>query len=163
MLLKEYLDNLSIEYKEGSVREFEKDFSNLWIDHVKYVNHIQNFPYDDEYLLNPNMESFVRYLARSVKKYKKQRLFIAFDNDKAIGVIQVGCAGPRAKIILLHILPEYRSKGIGSCLLKKAMYWIRMNGAKNVRLGTHAGKEDALKFYEKHGFKPRLYKLMRNI
>ena len=53
----------------------------------------------------------------------------------------------------VHLTPEYRGKGIGSIMMKKADIYAKEKGAKELRLGTHADNLPSIKLYEKIGYK----------
>jgi ribosomal protein S18 acetylase RimI-like enzyme len=50
----------------------------------------------------------------------------------------------------------YRSQGIGSALMLRALVWMDEGGATRKRVSVGDGNEGAWKFYEKFGFYPRM-------
>ena len=53
----------------------------------------------------------------------------------------------------IHLAPEFRGKGYGKAMLKYADNWAKNKEAKEIRLGTSADNEKAIKIYEKAGYK----------
>ena len=156
------MENYLLELVSDIVYEDEIDpltikdeFAPVWIDHIKHVNKIQNFPYK-----SPSKKMFEEKLVKSIKSNKEVVLFIVRDKGKLVGYIQVGYSQRRTgKIISFHLLDSYRRTGIGSVLINKGMKWLWKNGVKSIELGTQGGNEAAVAFYKKHGFSIQGYNL----
>jgi len=52
----------------------------------------------------------------------------------------------------VHLIPEMRDKGYGKWLLNRAVWWALDHRAKEMRLGTSADNERAIKVYKKAGY-----------
>ena len=152
-----------LELQQGITYEDEVDplsikdeFAPVWMDHINYVNSIQNFPY-----IKASRKLFEDKLKRSIDRSKKVVLFIARDNGKLVGYIQsaVSKNGRGGWIVSFHLLEPYRGKGIGNVLIKKALKWLWGNGVREIELGTQGGNEKAVRFYKKHGFEIQSYEL----
>lgn len=50
---------------------------------------------------------------------------------------------------------DYRGRGIGAELLKRAVAWLNENGAKKKQVSVAAGNESVVGFYRNLGFRPR--------
>jgi len=50
----------------------------------------------------------------------------------------------------------FRSQGIGSALVTRALQWFEEQGAQRVRISVADGNEAAFPFYRKFGFSPRM-------
>ncbi len=61
--------------------------------------------------------------------------------------------GLRAQVESVRVDVEYRSKGIGSKLMKWTIERAKDRGAHVVQLTTHRSREEAHRFYERLGFK----------
>ena len=72
-----------------------------------------------------------------------------FRDDLIIKNLSRG-ASPYALIENVVTHPEYRNRGIGTRLLKRAKEMARENGCYKIMLLT--GRRDAIPFYEKAGF-----------
>jgi len=55
-------------------------------------------------------------------------------------------------IVTIDVLPEYRSRGIGTKLLGQAEEWLQQRKAEMVLLETATDNEPAISFYRKHGY-----------
>jgi ribosomal protein S18 acetylase RimI-like enzyme len=54
----------------------------------------------------------------------------------------------------LSVLPEYRGRGLGSRLLDELHLRLRQQGVTDVILGVLPGNADAIRLYERHGYRP---------
>ena len=52
----------------------------------------------------------------------------------------------------IHVIPEYRSKGVGSYLMKEVDKYSKRNGCCEIRLGTSVSNKRAINLYKKCGF-----------
>ncbi len=52
------------------------------------------------------------------------------------------------------VLPKYRSKGIGTDMVKKFTKWAKDNGAVTVRVSAYAANKRGIEFYKNIGFEP---------
>ena len=78
----------------------------------------------------------------------EDRKFIGF----AVGTITYEEKG---KIILIGVDKDYRNKGIGSKLLKRLLLIFSLKGINEVELEVRVSNSNAIKFYEKRGFKKK--------
>jgi len=65
------------------------------------------------------------------------------------------------EIETLSVLPEYRGRGVGSMLLDQLHESLRQRGAEDFILGALAGNADAIRLYERHGYRPTWLYLSR--
>ena len=65
------------------------------------------------------------------------------------------------EIETLSVLPEYRGRGLGSMLLDQLHEALRQQGAEDFILGALAGNADAIRLYERHGYRPTWLYLSR--
>ncbi|GBE19936.1 protease synthase and sporulation negative regulatory protein PAI 1 [archaeon BMS3Abin17] len=93
-------------------------------------------------------------------KNSSTTIFIAIKEKKIVGFITLSfpsknanIKSKRGEINDLFILKEYRKKGIGKMLLKKALTFFRLKKVKLILLNVDSNNFSALKFYEKIGFK----------
>ena len=78
----------------------------------------------------------------------EDRKFIGF----AVGTITYEEKG---KIILIGVDKDYRNKGIGSKLLKRLLLIFSLKDINEVELEVRVSNSNAIKFYEKRGFKKK--------
>jgi ribosomal protein S18 acetylase RimI-like enzyme len=55
----------------------------------------------------------------------------------------------------IYVREEYRSLGIGDRLMKRALEWMDVKGAKSKKILVTAGNQDVISFYGRYGFRPR--------
>ncbi len=56
---------------------------------------------------------------------------------------------------------NYRGKGIGEALMERALNWFAENNVQDIKIGVVFGNDDVLSFYERFGFYPKSYVLLR--
>jgi ribosomal protein S18 acetylase RimI-like enzyme len=56
----------------------------------------------------------------------------------------------------VYVEEGFRSQGIGTVLVTKALAWLNENGSVCNRVSVADGNEDAFPFYQKFGFYPRM-------
>ena len=61
----------------------------------------------------------------------------------------------------LSVLPAHRGRGLGSRLLEDLHEQLRERGAVDLILGALAGNVDAIRLYERHGYRPTWLYLSR--
>jgi len=61
----------------------------------------------------------------------------------------------------LSVLPEYRGRGLGSRLLGDLHQRLHQQGAADLILGALAGNADAIRLYQRHGYRPTWLYLSR--
>lgn len=61
----------------------------------------------------------------------------------------------------LSVLPEYRGRGLGSRLLGDLHERLRRQGAGDLIVGALAGNADAIRLYQRHGYRPTWLYLSR--
>jgi diamine N-acetyltransferase len=83
---------------------------------------------------------------------------IAEDDNKAVGYLVASSkeiSYRKSKCVEIQnmgVSPDYRSKGIGSMLIKKCLEWARLNKYQKVYVNTYFKNLEAIKFYKKNGF-----------
>jgi ribosomal protein S18 acetylase RimI-like enzyme len=61
----------------------------------------------------------------------------------------------------LSVLPEYRGSGLGSVLLDRLEAHLRDRGARDLILGVLPGNDDAIRLYQRRGYRPTWLYLSR--
>ncbi len=95
--------------------------------------------------------------------------YLAIKNDKAIGLIMgmipkydeydyldYKCP-KRGMITELIVTSKIRSKGIGQALMDKMEKYFKFNDCEYVLVDVFAYNENAINFYNKNGYHPRMY------
>jgi GNAT superfamily N-acetyltransferase len=61
---------------------------------------------------------------------------------------------PRAELVSMRVVPEYRGQDIGGRLVEEFFAWSRERGAVRFHVSAYAANESAIRFYRRHGFAP---------
>ena len=97
------------------------------------------------------------------------KCYIAIENGKAIGLIMgtipqydkydyLDYKCPKRGIITeLIVTSKIRSNGVGKKLMDKMEDYFRNNNCEYVLVDVFAYNENAIKFYERKGYHPRMY------
>ena len=97
-------------------------------------------------------------LFKSVISSNKSRIFLAFDNDQAIGIVtvhltpQVRIGKYAAEIEEMYVLEEYQGAGVAKQLIDAVKNWVKTQNVKFLRLESAIELGRAHTFYEKAGF-----------
>lgn len=102
--------------------------------------------------LDDSKEGISRFLRRNPTTN-----FVAYEDDKIVGVILSGHDGRRGYIYHTVVLPEYRGRGIASALVDAAVDALRHKGITRVCLNVMETNEQGKRFWiskgwEKKGF-----------
>lgn len=84
------------------------------------------------------------------------------DDDDPAGMILARTAADEAEVLTIAVLPPFRRKGVGGCLLTAAAGAAVKAGAGALFLEVAGGNDKALALYARHGFhevgrRPRYY------
>jgi GNAT superfamily N-acetyltransferase len=89
--------------------------------------------------------------------------FVAEDDGRIVGLVTIvtamaiGHPNGYTKINGLGVLPEYRYKGIGGMLLKRAEELAIENGTRYIGLASGFNRKEAHAFYEHMGYRKTSY------
>lgn len=101
--------------------------------------------------------------------------YLAIENDNAIGLIMgtiplydeydyLDYKCPRRGIITeLIVTSKIRSKGVGQALMDKIEEYFKLNNCEYVLVDVFAYNKNAINFYDKKGYHPRMYTAIKNI
>lgn len=70
---------------------------------------------------------------------------------------------PRGYLISIHIMPPWRGRTLGEQLVDRFKTWAKDRGAVQLRVTAYAANQDAIRFYQRHGFVPLETTLALNI
>ncbi len=97
---------------------------------------------------------------KNIDQDANQELVVALFNKEIIGTLQLTFipyltyrGGMRAQIEAVRIRSDQRGKGVGEELFRWAIKRAKLQGAHVVQLTTDKQRPDALRFYEKLGFR----------
>ena len=113
-------------------------------------------------------EKMAQFDLEEVNKYEG-KCYLAIENDKVLGLI-MGNIPPydeydyldykcprRGEITELIVSKSTRSKGIGQALMEKLEEYFKSVGCEYLLVDVFAYNENAIKFYDKKGYHPRMY------
>ncbi len=76
-----------------------------------------------------------------------------FDNDRIVGTVAVKeLDKKRCELKSLYLLESYHGKGLGQCLLRKAVDFAKESGYEKIYLDSLSTSKKALALYYKAGF-----------
>lgn len=88
--------------------------------------------------------------------------FVAFEDNKVVGVIMAGSDGRRGYIYHTAVNPQYRKRGIATALVETVMQAMKNIGINKVALVVFEHNEGGNKFWERLGFIERNDLVYRN-
>ncbi|MCK8059026.1 MULTISPECIES: N-acetyltransferase [unclassified Fusibacter] len=99
---------------------------------------------------------FERRLA-FINEAEEVKLYVAEDHEDCGFIIVAIDKLRRGEVEALYLDSDKRGLGIGEELMQKGLDWLKAHHAKSISLKVAAGNEAVMDFYEKFGFKKRLY------
>jgi len=144
-------DNITIQ------RSTHQDFHNIkQLMLIGLKNDPKAFSVNYEDYINNSDEWWNSYITPYIFSIK-DKMFIAFDNNKPVGMIGVlydykSRRKHIATIVWFYTTEEYRGNGIGRMLLDKAIEDAQTQGMIKITLFVNSSQEKAQLIYEKYGF-----------
>ena len=108
-------------------------------------------------------------------KNNNGKCYIAVENDKAVGLIMgtiikfdeydyLDYKCPKeGEITELIVSKNVRNKGIGNMLMNKMEEYFKSLGCEYILVDVFAYNDNAIKFYDKSGYHPRMYTNIKKI
>lgn len=75
--------------------------------------------------------------------------------------ISSAAPGSYGEIESIFVMPEYRSLGIGTAFMERALLWIKQRNVTEYRVRVCEGNEQSFRFYERFGFYLRRHLLLK--
>ena len=151
-----------IEYEN----KYLEDVRNLLTELEEYIVSIDKDELDQ---VHPEYHEKMALVDLEEVKNNNGMCYLAVDNDRAIGII-MGTIPPydeydyldykcpkRGIITELIVTSKIRSKGVGQALMEKMEEYFISNDCEYVLVDVFAYNENAIKFYDKKGYHPRMY------
>ena len=79
---------------------------------------------------------------------------VAEENGKIIGTVIGGYDGRRGLLYHLAVVASFRGRGIGSRLMDEIESRLRAKGCTRCYLLVTTDNDEAMRYYEKHGWEP---------
>ena len=151
-----------IEYEN----KYLEDVRNLLTELEEYIVSIDKDELDQ---VHPEYHEKMALVDLEEVKNNNGMCYLAVDNDRAIGLI-MGTIPPydeydyldykcpkRGIITELIVTSKIRSKGVGQALMEKMEEYFISNDCEYILVDVFAYNENAIKFYDKKGYHPRMY------
>lgn len=101
----------------------------------------------------PNKKVDPDYLFQSLLKTDNCDLFVLVHENKVVGKAHVFIESDKVRLTDIGVLPEYRSQGFGSALIKYCINYSLLRNKLNIALDVETTNIGALKLYKNLGFK----------
>lgn len=120
---------------------------------IARVSHRDSRFYADPTLRATADDLFETWIAKSCEGYA-DAVFVAERDGAPAGYITLHYSSPSDnRIGLFAVDPESRGRGIGRQLIGRAVEWLCAQGASESRVVTQGRNRDALRLYQKAGFR----------
>jgi ribosomal protein S18 acetylase RimI-like enzyme len=138
----------------------------LWV--AVHHRHAESMPELEPYVSDAETWAIRSTFYRELLTKPDTLFLLAFDGDRAVGyglahvleledtwIPDTWRTGERiGEIESLSVLPAYRGGGLGSTMLDRLEAHLRARGARDLILGVLPGNDDALRLYERRGYRP---------
>ena len=151
-----------IEYKD----KYLKDVRDLLTELEEYIVSIDKDELDN---VHPEYHEKMALVDLDEVNKNNGKCYLAIENNTAIGLI-MGTIPPydeydyldykcpkRGIITELIVTSKIRSKGVGQALMDKMEEYFKLNKCEYVLVDVFAYNENAINFYNKKGYHPRMY------
>ena len=157
-----------IEYKE----EYLEDVKDLLVELEEYIISIDQDNLDQ---IHPEYRDKKAIFDLEEVKNNNGKCFIAIDNNAVIGLIMgiirkyeeydyLDYKCPKQGIITeLIVSKSIRSNGVGQLLIKRMEEYFKNLGCEYILVDIFGYNDNALKFYYKQGFHPRMITTIKKI
>ncbi|WP_276166878.1 GNAT family N-acetyltransferase [Zobellia alginiliquefaciens] len=71
--------------------------------------------------------------------------------------------GKHIELDNVFVTTEYRSKGIGKLMMEWLVDYANSKGCNSIELNSYVANEKGVKFWERHGFEPLGYHMIKNL
>lgn len=125
------------------IREYNKKYENMLIDFL-----VQCLPESGRNLDLSGRHKFYQDIENHFVAF-----WCMFDNDKIVGTVAVKeLVKKKCELKSLYLLERHHGKGLGQCLLKKAVEFAKESGYEQMYLDSLSTSKKALALYHKAGF-----------
>lgn len=134
------------------------EIKELWQGLTKL--HAQKSVYFSDEFANINFEKRMEQLGAKVGD-GEIKIMLLKDNEKKIGYCVSSYFNGEGEIDSIYVDENYRGYHLGEKLMESALNWISEKEPKLIKLNVAHGNEEVFSFYEKFGFYPRTYTLLK--
>ena len=157
-----------IEYED----KYIEDVKDLLVELEEYILSI-----DKDELDQLHQEYRDKMAVLDLKEIRKNngKCFLSIDNNQVVGLIMgmiikfdkydyLDYKCPKeGEITELIVSSKIRGNGIGKALIKEMEEYFKSVGCEYVLVDVFAYNENAIKFYDKEGYHPRMYREIKKI
>ena len=150
------------------------EYDNKYLEDVKDLlteleEYIVSIDKDELDQVHPDYHEMMALVDLDEVNKNNGKCYLAIDNNKVIGLIMgtipsyneydyLDYKCPKRGIITeLIVTSKIRSKGVGQALMNKLEEYFKLNNCEYVLVDVFAYNENAIKFYDKKGYHPRMY------
>lgn len=134
------------------------EIKELWQGLTKL--HTEKSPYFSDEFANMNFEKRMEQLGAKVGD-GEIKIMLLIDNEKKIGYCVSSYFDGEGEIDSIYVDKNYRGFHLGEKLMESALDWLNAKEPKLIKLNVAHGNEEVFSFYEKFGFYPRTYTLLK--
>jgi ribosomal protein S18 acetylase RimI-like enzyme len=151
-----------IEYED----KYLEDVKDLLVELEEYIVSIDKDHLDQ---VHPEYREKMAIIDLEEVNKNNGKCYLAIENEKAIGLI-MGTIPPyeeydyldykcpkRGIITELIVTSKIRSKGVGQVLMDKMEEYFKLNNCEYVLVDVFAYNDNAINFYNKKGYHPRMH------
>lgn len=119
---------------------------------------IDNSQYDSDLILDWALSEKGKNYFMKLVNNPESICFIAEENNYPVGYIALlpkKLSYRKSKCLEIEnmgVIPQYRSKGIGSQLIQKGVVWAKNEGYKKIYVNSYFNNLKAIAFYKKNNF-----------
>ena len=154
-----------IEIRKATMKDAET-LKSFWLNLAKEMFEIEGHVVPSV----KNADMWVSFVLEGIKKGQAEVL-VAQKGKEPMGFLYLTyptseryqTSASYAVIQDMYVKPAYRKKGIGTKLMEEVTNRIKKKGVKNVRLSVLSENANAVRFYEKFGFKVYRYGMRKEI
>ena len=157
-----------IEYED----KYLEDVRDLLVELEEYILTIDEDELDQ---IHPDYREKMAILDLKEVEDNNGKCFLAIEDDKIVGLI-MGIIPPydeydyldykcpkRGEITELIVTSKTRNSGIGNALIEKMEEYFKSVGCEYIIVDVFAYNKNAIKFYDKKGYHPRMYTNIKKI
>jgi len=127
-----------------------RDIANIWRRNIKTINTAS----DIARLYHYFKKYFLIAVIHKEKDRGKEEHGQGYDGYDVIGFVAGAVKDGHGHVSGIAVEREYRRKGIGSSLLRRLYEEFYNDGFERVTLEVRKSNKEAIRFYERQGFKP---------
>jgi len=147
----------------------EKDIETVY----EMLKKLYNYTQEKGFLFNINEKSVIINILRQTLDSEYDRIIVAEVDSQVVGFVNfcISEINPKfvytvegfiGNIVEIFIEEEFRNKNIGTLLIGECEEFFHMYDVKVVQINAAVANTDAIKFYEKRGFRNDCVSMIKN-